>query len=148
MGWQFPAILIGAMVLSIVLSLWQHRKYINVVNQMARENAGRQLRLVSGRAKGRLRGAIVVLLVDPAAGEIVDARAMIGATIFARLHPAPELIGPVAGLAERVGDNKKVRKAAEAALGMLPQRAGVPQAATPQTGRRAIRIPRAQSTPS
>ncbi|CAL8970571.1 hypothetical protein PROP_03441 [Propionicimonas sp. T2.31MG-18] len=145
MGWQFAAILIGALLASIALSLWQHSRYMKVVNEMARANAGRRLRLVSGRAKGRLRGAVVVLLVDPAAGEVVEARAMVGSTIFARLRPASELAGPVSDVVARAGDDKQLRAAVESALGMLPERSG--EARAPQTspaGR--IRIPRAQSS--
>lgn len=149
-GWQFAAILLVALVASTVLSLWQHRRYLKVVNEMARANAGRNLRLVSGRAKGRLRGAIVVLLVDPTAGRIEQAQAMVGASIFARLRPAPELVGPVEGAADRAGDTKQLRAAVESALGMLPARSGDasgPAAPKAQPGGR-IRIPRAQETPS
>ncbi|MBI5027359.1 MAG: transcriptional regulator [Actinobacteria bacterium] len=109
MGWQFAAILIGARLASIALSLWQHSRYRKVVNEMARANAGRRLRLVSGRAKGRLRGAVAVLLVDPAAGEVVEARAMVGSTIFARLRPAPELAGPVSDVVARAGPSVPAR---------------------------------------
>jgi DNA-binding transcriptional regulator of glucitol operon len=117
--WQFAALLLGALVLGIVLSLWQHRGYLAEVNAMAKANAGRDLRLVSGRGKGRLQGAVVVLLVDPRTMDIVEARAMVGATIFSRLKPAPELCGPLATVAERA-TNKHVKKAAESALEMLP----------------------------
>nr|WP_300144697.1 transcriptional regulator GutM [Propionicimonas sp.] len=146
MGWQFALLLLGAMVASIVLSLWQHRGYLKVVNEMARENAGRQLRLVSGRDKGRLSGALVVLLVDPATDQIVEAKAMTGATIFSRLRPAPQLTGPIATVAERTGENKHLQRAVDSALGMLP--GAKPTTKTPQApsaGR--IRIPRTQSSP-
>jgi DNA-binding transcriptional regulator of glucitol operon len=147
MGWEFALLLLGAMVASTALSLWQHRAYIKVVNEMARENAGRQLRLVSGRAKGRLKGAVVVLLVDPATEQIVQARTMVGATIFSRLRPAPELAGPIATVAERVGEHKHLQRAVESALGMLPGAKPATSALqAPSRGR--IRIPRAQSSPS
>jgi DNA-binding transcriptional regulator of glucitol operon len=119
MTWQFAAILLGALVLGIALSLWQHRRYIAEVNKLARANAGKDLRLVSGRSKGRLQGAVVVLLVDPTERTIVDASAMVGSTIFSRLRPAPELRGPMATVADRA-TNKHVRKAAGNALEMLP----------------------------
>lgn len=147
MGWEFALLLLGAMVASTALSLWQHRAYIKVVNEMARVNAGRQLRLVSGRSKGRLKGAVVVLLVDPATDQIVEARAMVGATIFSRLRPAPQLAGPVATVAERTGDHKHLQRAVESALGMLP--GAKPATNSPQAPSRGrIRIPRAQSSPS
>ena len=146
MTWQFAAILIGALVASIVLSLWQHSAYLKAVNGMARANAGKQLKLVSGRATGRLRGSVAVLLVDPAAGQVVDAMAMTGSTIFARLKPAPTLVGELAGVSERAGENKRLRSAVENALGMLPGASGAPAPETNGGGR--IRIPRADSNPS
>ncbi|MCB0913750.1 MAG: hypothetical protein KDB60_19265 [Propionibacteriaceae bacterium] len=148
MDWRFPAVLIGAMVLSIVLSLWQHRRYLNVVNAMARANAGKNLKLVSGRAKGRLRGAVVVLLVDPRRREVVDARAMVGSTIFSRLRPAAELLGPLATVGERSND-KHVLRAVDAALEMLPGRtSNAPAVADAPARPGRIRIPRVQGSPS
>jgi DNA-binding transcriptional regulator of glucitol operon len=141
-NWQFAAILIGALVLGIVLSLWQSRAYMAVVNRMAKAHAGKDLRLVSGRSKGRLRGGVAVLLVNPNTRMIEDAAAMTGSTIFARLHPAPELRGPLDTVAERTQDTH-LRKAAESALGMLP--AGLrPTArpADPHAGPSRTRIPR------
>ncbi|MFT4110867.1 transcriptional regulator GutM [Propionicimonas sp.] len=147
MDWRFPALLLGAMVLSIVLSLWQHRRYLAVLNEMAKANAGRSLKLVSGRGKGRLRGAIVILLVDPAARQVVDARVMTGATIFSRLRPAPELQGTLDDVVERTSD-KHLRRAIEAALGMLPGATAAPGALADRTATGRIRIPRAQGSPS
>ncbi len=146
--WQFAAILLAALVIGIVSSLWQHRRYIAEVNKLAKAYAGRDLRLVSGRSKGRLQGAIVVLVLDPATMEVVDASAMVGATIFSRLKPAPELRGPVATLAERAA-NKHVQKAAASALQMLPPglRPAVP-ASTPTTDAPSarIRLPRPKTS--
>jgi len=142
MMWQFAAVLLAALVMSIVLSLWQHRRYIADVNTMARAHAGKDLRLVSGRSKGRLQGAVVVLLLDPKTMIVEDARAMLGSTIFTRLRPAPELRGPLASLAERA-TNKHMRKAAESALEMLP--AGLrpaPDAPAKEAGTPRIRLPK------
>jgi DNA-binding transcriptional regulator of glucitol operon len=145
--WQFALLLIAAMVASLLLSLWQHNRYLAVVNAMARANAGRNVRLVSGRAKGRLRGAVVVLLVDPSAREIVDARAMEGASIFARLTPAPELLGPVATTVDRAG-TKHLKKAVESALAMVSSNALAEAAKSTQLPGTRIRIPRTQTSPS
>ncbi len=140
--WEFAAILLAALVMSIVLSLWQHRRYIADVNAMAREHAGKDLRLVSGRSKGRLQGAVVVLLLDPKTMIVEEARSMVGSTIFTRLRPAPELRGPLASLADRA-TNQHVRKAAESALQMLP--AGLrptPRVAATPAGSPRIRLPK------
>jgi len=142
MMWEFAAILLAALVMSIVLSLWQHRRYIADVNAMARAHAGKDLRLVSGRSKGRLQGAVVVLLLDPKTMIVEEARSMVGSTIFTRLRPAPELRGPLATLAERA-TNQHVRKAAESAVEMLPAglRPTSRVAATP-AGSPRIRLPK------
>lgn len=142
MTWQFAAILVGALVLGIVLSLWQNRAYLNEINKMAKAHAGKDLKLVSGRSKGRLRGAVVVLLVDPNTRNIVAASSMVGSTIFSRLHSAPELCGDLATVADRATD-KHMKKAAESAFEMLPAglRPQPSQAASPKAGTR-IRLPR------
>lgn len=142
MTWQFAALLIGALVVSMLLSLWQHRRYTTEVNQLARQYAGQDLKLVSGRGKGRLKGAVVVLLVNPRAGKVVEARKMVGSTVFSRLGPAPELVGSLAGVAGRATD-KYVRIAVEAALGMLPA-AARPVAAASHPGRPKVQIPKPQ----
>ncbi|MGV8908826.1 MAG: transcriptional regulator GutM [Propionicimonas sp.] len=142
MVWQFAALLVGAMVLSIALSLWQHRIYLAEVNRLAKAHAGEDLRLVSGRSKGRLQGAVVVLLIDPNTRNIEAASAMVGATIFTRLRPAPELCGPMDTVADRA-TAKHTRKAALSALEMLP--AGLrpaPQPAAADSERTRIRLPR------
>lgn len=151
MGWQFAVLLISALLASLLLSLWQHSAYIKVANEVAKANAGRRVTMVSGRSKGRLRGAIALLLVDPASGDIVDARAMVGATVFSRLRPAPQLLGPISGVTDRT-ENKHLKKAVESALAMLPG-ATRPQATSPagtagDPSRTLIRIPRTQTNPS
>lgn len=119
MMWQFAALLLGALVLSMALSLWQHRAYLAEVNAIARAHAGQDLRLVSGRSQGRLKGVVVVFLIDPTTRNIVEARAMTGATIFSRLRSAPELCGPMDTMADRA-TTKQLKKAANSALEMLP----------------------------
>ncbi|HBX80796.1 MAG: transcriptional regulator GutM [Propionibacteriaceae bacterium] len=115
MDWTFPALLVGALVLNSVMSLWQQRRYINQINAMARAWKGPNRRLVSGRGKGRLRGAVAVLIVDTEAGEVIEARRMSGATVFAKLGPAPELLGPLATVVDRATD-PRLAKAVTAAL--------------------------------
>ncbi len=141
MTWQFAALLIGALVASMMLSLWQHRRYTTQVNELARRHAGEDLKLVSGRGKGRLRGAVVVLLVNPRAGKVVEARKMVGSTVFSRLGPAPELVGSLARVASRATD-KHVRLAVEAALQMLP--AGSRPVGVAPAARTRVPIPRPQ----
>lgn len=98
----FALILIAALVLSVVLSLLQHQTYNRAVKRMTRAFAGEQHHyLVSGRGKGRLRGAVVVMVVDAISRRIVAAEAMVGTTSFARFKGRPDIIGPLDGVVER-----------------------------------------------
>ena len=118
MGWEFPAILGGALVVSLLLGLWQQARYARSVNEMVQKHHGSGRILVTGRGLGRLRGTIVMLVIDDAADQAVAASRLRGSTIFAVAKDAPELIGPVADLPERAGD-KQTRKAIDMALTQL-----------------------------
>jgi|SRR6478735_2704979 len=118
MGWQFAAILGGALVVSLLLGLWQQGRYATSVNAMVKNHHGTGRILVTGRGLGRLRGTIVMLIIDDAADQVVAASKLRGTTIFATAKDAPDLIGPVAGLADRATD-KQTRKAVDMALTQL-----------------------------
>lgn len=118
MGWEFPAILGGALVVSLLLGLWQQARYARSVNDMVQKHHGTGRLLVTGRGLGKLKGTIVMLVVDDAADEVVAASTLRGSTIFATAKDAPELLGPIATLPERAGD-KHTRKAIDMALTQL-----------------------------
>ena len=118
MGWQYAAILIGALVVSLMLGLWQQGRYARSVNAMVKQHHGRGRTLVTGRGLGKLRGTIVMLVIEDATDEVVAANKLRGTTIFATAKDAPELCGPVATLAERATD-KQTAKAIDMALGQL-----------------------------
>jgi len=118
MGWQFAAILGGALVVSVLLGLWQQGRYATSVNAMVQNHHGTGRILVTGRGIGRLRGTIVMLIIDDAADQVVAASKLRGTTIFATAKNAPDLIGPVADLADRATD-KQTRKAVDMALTQL-----------------------------
>jgi len=118
MGWQFAAILGGALVVSLLLGLWQQGRYATSVNAMVKNHHGTGRILVTGRGLGRLRGTIVMLIIDDAADQVVAASKLRGTTIFATAKDAPDLIGPVADLADRATD-KQTRKAVDMALTQL-----------------------------
>lgn len=118
MGWEFAVLLIGALVLSVMLGIWQQGRYARSVNVMVREHHGANRTLITGRGLGKLRGTIVMLVVDDPADEVIAARVLRGSTIFATAKEAPALLGPVATLSERA-DDKQTRKAIEMALGQL-----------------------------
>ena len=99
MDWRFPAVLVLALVLSMVMSGVQMRAYMAQVNEIAKANAGKNLNLVSGRGKGASRGAIAVLLV------------------------APELEGPLKTVYDRAeARHKHLGTAVRQAISMLPHK--------------------------
>ncbi len=118
MGWEFAAVLIGALVVSVMLGLWQQGRYARSVNAMVRQHHGAGRLLVTGRGLGKLKGTIVMLVVDDSADQVIAAQMLRGSTIFATAKDAPQLLGPVATLPGRAGD-KQTRKAIEMALSQL-----------------------------
>lgn len=123
MDWRFPAVLVLALVLSMVMSGVQMRAYMAQVNEIAKANAGKNLNLVSGRGKAAFRGAIAVLLVDPTTLEVVEARALVGFSVFGRLKPAPELEGPLKTVYDRAeARHKHLGTAVRQAISMLPHK--------------------------
>lgn len=123
MDWRFPAVLVLALVLSMVMSGVQMRAYMAQVNEIAKANAGKNLNLVSGCGKGAFRGAIAVLLVDPTTLEVVEARALVGFSVFGRLKPAPELEGPLKTVYDRAeARHKHLGTAVRQAISMLPHK--------------------------
>jgi glucitol operon activator protein len=110
MPWQ---LLVGAAVivaLSTGLGWVQQRAYQREVNRLLAEERDQDQVLVSGRAKGRLRGAVVLLVIERASKNIRRAAVMQGASVFARFHESPELLGPVCGASTRA-PTKAVRRA-------------------------------------
>lgn len=116
MGWEFAALLAGAMLLGGLFTFWQQRYYNSTLQTMAAEHHERGKTLVSGRGRSPLRGAIVVMVVDSRSRRVIDARAMIGSTVFARFRPAPELHGPLSTAPDRARNNQLRRAVEEAQL--------------------------------
>jgi glucitol operon activator protein len=112
---QAVLIVVGAFVLALGLGALQHRAYQHAVNALAAQEHRPGVVLVTGRAKGLLRGAVVVLVVDGSRRAVVRAQVMEGASTFARFREAPDLLGPVASTAERARSAAR-RKAVEDAL--------------------------------
>jgi glucitol operon activator protein len=81
------------MTLTAVGGIAQHRYYTRTVGRLAREHPEAGCVLVSGRGKGRLRGAIVVLVVRKDDEMIRAAAVMEGATVLARFRERPDWVG-------------------------------------------------------
>lgn len=112
----FAIILIGAIVLNVLLSIVQHRIYMGATRRMQVAYSGMKDHfLVSGRGKGILRGALVLLVIDATSNQIVAAEGMVGSTVMARFRPRPELLGLVTSAPSRA-QNDHLLKAVEYAL--------------------------------
>lgn len=90
-----------ALVVGAASAFLQHRAYSRAVNRLVQQYRGTTAALVSGRHKGKLRGAVVLLVVDERERRVVAAEAMRGMTVLARFRPMPDLLGPVDGAAGR-----------------------------------------------
>ena len=115
MSWQAVVVLVGVFLLALVLAALQHRAYQRTINLVAAQEHRPGVVLVSGRAKGALRGAVVVLVVDRGRQEVVRALAMQGASVFARFRERSELHGPAGVVAERASTTA-LRRAVEDAM--------------------------------
>ena len=86
-------LLFAAMSLTAVSALAQHKYYTRTVRRLARENNDPASVLVSGRGKGRIRGAIAVLVLDKQTEAIRAAAVMEGASVLARFKQRPDWVG-------------------------------------------------------
>lgn len=119
-GWQFPAILIGAMLLSALMTMLQVRRYNAELQAALKASQGPGDVLVSGRCRSFRGGSVVVLLIDSSTQEITRARAMTGRTVLARFRDRPELLGPVAGAADRA-EGRALKEGVQHALLQMPR---------------------------
>lgn len=117
MTWQGLLLVLGAFALAGLLTYRQHQGYARAVNDLATEENRSGVLLVSGRSKGWRRGAVVLLVIDRRRGRVLRARAMEGASVFAKFRERPELAGPVEAAEERAGSTA-LSKAVHEALGM------------------------------
>jgi glucitol operon activator protein len=82
-----------AMSLTAVSALAQHKYYTRTVRRLAREYDEPGCVLVSGRGKGRVRGAIAVLVLEKQSEVIRAAAVMEGASVLARFKERPDWVG-------------------------------------------------------
>lgn len=117
MTWQVLVLFLAAFGAAGWLSYRQHQGYQRAVNDLATAENRSGVLLVSGRAKGWRRGAIVLLVIDRRHGTVLRARAMEGASVFARFRERSELAGPIETAESRAG-SKPLAKAVTEALTM------------------------------
>jgi glucitol operon activator protein len=88
----FLLIFVG-LSLTAVSALAQHKYYTRTVRRLAREHNEPGCVLVSGRGKGRLRGAVAVLVLRKHDEVIKAGAVMEGATVLARFKDRPDWVG-------------------------------------------------------
>jgi DNA-binding transcriptional regulator of glucitol operon len=113
---RFALFLLGALLLSGLFSYFQQRAYIGVTRRLAQQFGGNSAHvLVSGRSKGILRGAIVVLVVDSTDQQVLAAEAMVGRSVLAKFRVRAELLGSSLSVVERAA-GKSMKKAVQGCL--------------------------------
>jgi glucitol operon activator protein len=139
-------LLLVGFVASMAASMLQHRYYMRTVNRLAAQEHRAGVTLVSGRATGRLRGAVVLLLVRRTDEVVERALVMQGASVFARFRERPRLTGPLATAATRASSPAMARAVEDArdryhrlTSGDVAATAGMPPRRT--AGRRAREAP-------
>src|SRR5919202_5248581 len=86
-------LLLAALVLTTLGALIQHRHYTATIRRLAGEYNRPGLVLVSGAARGRLRGAAVVLVLHRDTEIVERAYVMQGSSSLARFHDHSQWIG-------------------------------------------------------
>ncbi|MFF9778555.1 transcriptional regulator GutM [Streptomyces sp. NPDC013978] len=107
-------LLLGGFVLSLLASMGQHRYYMRTVNKLAGQEHRAGVTLVSGRATGRLRGAVVLLLVRRSDSVVERALVMQGASVLARFRERPQLTGKLSTASSRAGSTAMARAVEDA----------------------------------
>ncbi|MDX3233607.1 transcriptional regulator GutM [Streptomyces sp. ME19-01-6] len=107
-------LLLGGFVLSLLASMAQHRYYMRTVNKLAAQEHRAGVTLVSGRATGRLRGTVVLLLVRRSDSVVERALVMQGASVLARFRERPQLTGELSTAPSRAGSTAMARAVEDA----------------------------------
>jgi glucitol operon activator protein len=107
-------LLLGGFVLSLLASMAQHRYYLRTVNKLAAQEHRAGVTLVSGRATGRLHGAVVLLLVRRSDSVVERALVMQGASVLARFRERPQLTGELSTASSRAGSTAMARAVEDA----------------------------------
>ena len=114
MSWALLGIAV-VIVISTGLGWLQQRAYQREVNKLIAEDGQSGRILVSGRTKGKIRGAIVLLVVDRPTRRVHRAVGMAGSSVFARFRELPQMTGALDGAASRAS-SKAVRRATDDAI--------------------------------
>ncbi|MGJ3509442.1 transcriptional regulator GutM [Enemella sp. A6] len=135
-NWVFPAILGAALLIGVAMTFLQQCAYNKHLNEAMAQSRGAHDVLASGQGRSPLGGAVVILIVDAATREITWATAMVGATVFSRFRPRPQLLGPVDTAADRV-NGKQFKHAVEMAVAQV--KPAVARADTPRRTKTSVR---------
>lgn len=118
----FTLLLLAALILSMSLAHLQHRYYIRTVNRLAAECRQSGYVLCSGIARGRLRGAIAILVVRRDGALVERAVVMEGSSILARFRELSALCGQPLDALERASLSNAAKRALRDAATRFQQR--------------------------
>jgi len=124
-------LLLGVLLLTMAFAHLQHRYYQRVVNHLAGEYRGPGRALVSGISRGRLRGAIAILVVQRDTDMIERALVMEGSSILARFREQPGLSGQPLEAITRVSLSRPASRALQDAAARYRQFHATAEAASP-----------------
>lgn len=138
--------LLAVLTFSLAGSYLQHRYYLRVVDKLAKQYGGSGYVLVSGIRKGRLRGAVAVLVLSRGSTDRIErTTVMQGTTLFARFRDREDLTGHLTeerlatcspavrgAVQDALGRGRKVLLSAQ--VGPVSDRSGSQRAVEPGTG--------------
>jgi DNA-binding transcriptional regulator of glucitol operon len=114
-------LLLGTLLLTMTFAHLQHRYYLRAVNHLAAEHRGPGMALVSGISRGRLRGAVAILVVRRDSDTIERALVMEGSSILARFREQTALHGQSLTAIAGVPLSKRARLACDDAAARYHQ---------------------------
>jgi glucitol operon activator protein len=89
----FFLIVLAGVTLTAASAFAQHKYYARTIRRLAAAHDEPGCVLVSGRGKGRIRGAVVELVLRASDEQVMAAAVMEGATVFARFRDRPDWVG-------------------------------------------------------
>jgi DNA-binding transcriptional regulator of glucitol operon len=124
----FTLVLLAALLLTTLSAYAQHKYYVSTLRRLARQHNTPGCVLVSGSSRGRLRGAVAVLVLRAEDEAIEAAAVMEGSSVLARFKDRPDWVGlPATG--RLPGCSPRLAKAVAEARTRIPGRAAPVRAA-------------------
>lgn len=127
----FTLLLLGALLLSMSFAHLQHRYYFREVNRLAAQYRDARYVLCTGIARGRLRGAIAILVLRRDGNIIERVVVMEGSSVLARFRPQDTLCGQPLEALSQASLSRPARRALQDAASRYGQAFGAVQQSAP-----------------